>query len=56
MVMLRPNLKGVDDKEGENVPEGLPIVVDAHVHIFPATYFLQSGHGLTKMPGLFDIG
>ncbi len=39
MVMLRPNLKGVDDKEGENVPEGLPVVVDAHVHIFPSNIF-----------------
>ncbi len=37
--MLRSNLKGVDDKEGENVPEGLPIVVDAHVHIFPSNIF-----------------
>ncbi|MBE9505087.1 MAG: amidohydrolase, partial [Proteobacteria bacterium] len=39
MVMLSSNLKGVDDKEGENVPEGLPVVVDAHVHIFPSNIF-----------------
>ena len=37
--MLRRNLPRVDDKEGENVPEGLPIVVDAHVHIFPSNIF-----------------
>jgi len=35
--MLRPNLPAIDDKEGVTVLEGLPIVVDAHVHIFPNT-------------------
>ena len=37
--MLKPNLPGIDDEEGENVPEGLPRVVDAHVHIFPRDIF-----------------
>jgi len=37
--MLRSNLPQIDDEEGENVPEGLPIVVDAHVHIFPSKVF-----------------
>ena len=37
--MLRSNLPRIDDEEGENVPEGLPIVVDAHVHIFPSNIF-----------------
>ncbi|MBU2498760.1 MAG: amidohydrolase [Proteobacteria bacterium] len=37
--MLRPNLPSIDDAEGENVPEGLPAVVDAHVHIFPDNIF-----------------
>jgi len=37
--MLKPNLPSIDDKEGEYVPEGLPTVIDAHVHIFPANIF-----------------
>ena len=37
--MLRRNLPGIEDKEGENVPKGLPIVVDGHVHIFPSNIF-----------------
>jgi len=40
--MLRSNLPRIDDEEGENVPEGLPVVVDAHVHIvhiFPSNIF-----------------
>ena len=37
--MLKPNLPSIDDKEGEYVPEGLPTVVDAHVHIFPNNIF-----------------
>jgi predicted TIM-barrel fold metal-dependent hydrolase len=39
MAMLKPNLPGIDDVEGERVPEGLPLVVDAHVHIFPGNVF-----------------
>jgi predicted TIM-barrel fold metal-dependent hydrolase len=38
-MMLRPKLPAIDDKEGESVPEGLPPVVDAHVHIFPGNIF-----------------
>ncbi len=37
--MLRPNLPAINDEEGLIVPEGLPIVMDAHVHIFPHNIF-----------------
>ena len=37
--MLKPNLPAINDKEDVAVPEGLPIVVDAHVHIFPSNIF-----------------
>ncbi|MFH1480154.1 MAG: amidohydrolase family protein [Pseudomonadota bacterium] len=37
--MLRPKLPTIDDKEGVNVPEGLPGVIDAHAHIFPRNLF-----------------
>jgi len=37
--MLRPHLPSIDDEEGEYIPENLPSVVDAHVHIFPGTLF-----------------
>jgi len=37
--MLKPKLPGIDDEEGERVPQGLPPVVDAHVHIFPGNVF-----------------
>jgi len=37
--MLKPNLPGIDDEEGERVPQGLPSVIDAHVHIFPCNIF-----------------
>lgn len=37
--MLRPDLPGIDDAEGDAVPPGLPAVVDAHVHLFPRRLF-----------------
>jgi len=37
--MLTPNLPSIDDEEGAAVPDGLPAVVDAHVHIFPREIF-----------------
>jgi hypothetical protein len=37
--MLKPNLPSIDDVERESVPEGLPVTVDAHVHIFPGSVF-----------------
>ena len=37
--MLKPNLPSIDDVEGESVPEGLPVTLDAHVHIFPGSVF-----------------
>jgi hypothetical protein len=38
-VMLKSNMPLLDDEEGAKVPEGLPPVVDAHVHIFPQNIF-----------------
>lgn len=32
-------MQGLDDLEGSQVPQGLPPVVDAHVHLFPAALF-----------------
>ena len=32
---LASPLPALDDPEGERVPEGLPPVVDGHVHVFP---------------------
>jgi predicted TIM-barrel fold metal-dependent hydrolase len=37
--MLSPNSPGIDDEEGKRIPEGLPLTVDAHVHIFPDNIF-----------------
>ena len=34
-MMLRPNMLSFDDQEGSMIPDGLPPVIDAHVHIFP---------------------
>lgn len=33
--MLRVPLPGLNDPEGQNVPDAMPFVVDAHVHISP---------------------
>ena len=38
-MMLRPNLPYINDEEGTSIPEGLPVVIDAHVHIFPNNIF-----------------
>jgi len=38
-MMLRPKLPAIHDQEGESVPESLPPVVDAHVHVFPGNIF-----------------
>jgi hypothetical protein len=37
--MLNSNLLKLDDAEGERIPEGLPPVIDAHVHVFPPNLF-----------------
>jgi hypothetical protein len=37
--MLTPELPGIDDAEGDAVPDGLPGVIDAHVHVFPRRLF-----------------
>lgn len=39
VVVLSPNMPSIDDPEGERVPDGLPPVVDAHVHVFPSDMF-----------------
>jgi len=37
--MLHPDLPDFKDKEGGSIPDGLPRVIDAHVHIFPSKIF-----------------
>jgi predicted TIM-barrel fold metal-dependent hydrolase len=37
--MLKQNLPSIDDKESATVPADLPIIIDAHVHIFPRGIF-----------------
>ncbi len=37
--MLKPNLPSFGDPEGLRVPEGLPEIIDAHVHVFPKDIF-----------------
>jgi len=37
--MLRPNLPSINDQEGSTVPAAFPVVIDAHVHIFPRDIF-----------------
>lgn len=37
--MLRSRMPAVNDAEGDRVPDGLPLVVDAHVHLFPQAVF-----------------
>ena len=42
--MLKPNLPMIHDEEGACIPKGLPMVVDAHVHIFPHDIFSAIRH------------
>ncbi len=37
--MLHAKLPSIEDTEGSEVPEGLPAVIDAHVHVFPRAIF-----------------
>lgn len=37
--MLKPDLPMLDDAEGAAAPAGFPAVIDAHVHVFPASIF-----------------
>jgi uncharacterized protein len=37
--MLKPNMPVYEDAEGAAAPQGLPRVVDAHVHVFPREIF-----------------
>jgi hypothetical protein len=37
--MLQTPLPALDDREGDHVPESLPEVIDAHVHLFPDNLF-----------------
>jgi predicted TIM-barrel fold metal-dependent hydrolase len=38
-IMLNSDLPELHDVEGERVPEGLPPVIDGHVHVFPRNIF-----------------
>jgi uncharacterized protein len=42
--MLKPNLPMIHDEEGACIPKGLPMVVDAHVHIFSHDIFSAIRH------------
>ena len=37
--MLKTDMPSFNDEEGLNLPEGLPSVIDAHVHVFPRSIF-----------------
>ncbi len=37
--MLKTNMPSINDREGSKLPDGLPSVIDAHVHIFPHDIF-----------------
>ena len=37
--MLERPLPYLDDPEGDHVPDGLPVIVDGHVHLFPDPIF-----------------
>lgn len=38
-MMLKPNMPSFIEQEGVSVPDGLPPVIDAHVHVFPGDVF-----------------
>ena len=46
--MLQTPLPALDDREGDHVPESLPEVIDAHVHLFPDNLFESIWHGFEK--------
>lgn len=37
--MLKSDMPRIDDREGDHPPSGLPVVADAHVHVFPPHLF-----------------
>ena len=37
--MLDAPLPALDDPEGQRIPDGLPLIVDGHVHLFPDALF-----------------
>ncbi len=37
--MIKTPLPGIDDPEGDRIPESSPLVIDAHVHLFPDMLF-----------------
>lgn len=39
VIMLNPKMKSIEDEAGKGVPESLPTVIDAHVHVFPESIF-----------------
>ena len=38
-MVLRSKMPSINDPEDSTIPEGLPPVIDAHVHIFPRSIF-----------------
>ena len=42
--LLEVPLAKIDDLEGERVPDNLPSIVDAHVHLFPDAFFASVWH------------
>ena len=38
-IMLYANMPSLEDAAGRTIPAGLPMVVDAHVHVFPDHMF-----------------
>lgn len=38
-MMLKPHMPSPNDQEDSMIPSGLPVVIDAHVHIFPRSIF-----------------
>ena len=54
-MMLKSNLPSIHDKESAAVPADLPVVIDAHVHIFPRKIFSAIRECLMKTPGISDI-
>jgi hypothetical protein len=53
--MLKPNMPSIRDEEGATVPNGLPPVVDAHVHVFPHDIFAAIWDWFDRTPGIFVI-
>ena len=53
--MLKSNMPSFNDKEGSKLPDELPPVIDAHVHVFPRNIFSAIRKWFDEMHGLSDI-